>query len=198
MGAGERLIVVLDATVYNSNSYDLYIKFGALPTTLIYDGTGDLPDADQAVEIPVTQAGTYYVMIRSTSGGGDHTIAAHTAATFPTLIPGVLKPGELQSTYDVKLYQVTVAAGEDLAVALDGESNYNHYDLYLRFGELPTTLVYDARGTGLYADQRIEVKPTQAGTYYLMIRSTSGGGAYTLRASLIRCRVFLPVIAKGY
>ncbi len=30
--AGLHLIVVVDATVYNSNSYDLYIKFGALPT----------------------------------------------------------------------------------------------------------------------------------------------------------------------
>ncbi len=85
VSAGEHLIVVLDAAVYNSNSYDLYIKFGALPTTLIYDDAGDSPNADQAVEIPVTQAGTYYVLIRSTSGGGDYTIAAHTAATFPTL-----------------------------------------------------------------------------------------------------------------
>ncbi len=68
----------------------------------------------------MTQAGTYYILIRSTSGGGDYTIVAHTAATFPTLIPNVPQSGELQSTYDVKLYQVTVAAGEDLVVRLDG------------------------------------------------------------------------------
>ncbi len=198
VAAGEHLIVVLDASVYNSNSYDLYIRFGSLPTTLVYDDAGDLPNADQAVEIPSTQVGTYYILIRSASGGGDYVVTAHTAGTFPTLIPGVPKPGELQSTYDVKFYQITVAADEDLVVILDGASNYNHYDLYLRFGALPTTLVYDAKGAGAYADQRIEVNPTQAGAYYLMIRSTSGGGAYTLRASLVRCRIFLPAVVKSY
>ena len=136
-------------------------------------------------------------MIRSTSGGGDYTIVAHDGSTFPTLIPGVPKVGELQSTYDVKFHQVTVAAGEDLVLILDGEANYNHYDLYLRFGALPTTLVYDAKGDSPNADQRIEVNPTQAGTYYVMIRSTSGGGSYTLRAGLIRCRLFLPVVVRG-
>ncbi len=40
--------------------------------------------------------------------------------------------------------------------------------------------------------------PPQAGTYYLMIRSTSGGGDYTLLASLVRYRVFLPVVVTGY
>ncbi len=108
------------------------------------------------------------------------------------------KAGELQSTFDVKLYQVTAAAGEDLVAMLDGQADYNHYDLYLRFGALPTTLVYDAKGNGPNADQRIEVKPTQAGTYYVMIRSTSGGGTYRLWASLARCRVFLPIVVTGY
>jgi hypothetical protein len=196
VGAGEHLFVVLDATNYNYNSYDLYIKLGALPTMLDYDKRSELPDADQAVEIRTTQAGTYYIMIRATSGGGDYTITAHTAATFPTLIPGVPKAGSLQSTYDVKFYQVTVAAGEDLMVRLDGTPDYNHYDLYLRFGVLPTTLTYDAMGDGPNADQRIEVNPTQAGTYYLMIRSTSGGGSYTLYASIVRSRVFLPIVVN--
>lgn len=188
VAAGLHLTIIVDAAVYNSNSYELYIKYGALPTPTHYDDKSDSPNADQAVEIPSTQAGTYYILLRSAAGGGSYTIVAHDGQTFPTLADGTPRPGALQSTYDCKLYQVTVAADQDLVIILDGASNYNHYDLYLRFCALPTTLIYDAKGTGLYADQRIEVDPTQAGTYYLMIRSASGGGVYTLRASLVRCR----------
>jgi len=59
VAAGLHLTVVVDAAIYNSNSYELYIKYGAPPTPIDYDDKGDSPDADQAVEIPVTQSGTY-------------------------------------------------------------------------------------------------------------------------------------------
>jgi len=195
--AGEHLFVVLDDD-YNYYSYDLYIKFGSLPTTVDYDDKGDSPNADQAVEIVSTQAGTYYIMVRSTSSGGNYTIVAHDDSTFPTLTLGTPQAGSLQGTYDIKYYQVSVTAGEPLFVILDGEDNYDHYDLYIKFGALPTTADYDDKGDSPNADQEVEIASTQAGNYYVMARSTSGGGNYLIRAQVIRCRIFLPVALRNH
>jgi peptidyl-Asp metalloendopeptidase len=194
--AGDHLFAVLDATD-NYNYYDLYIKFGSLPTTVDYDNKGDSPRSDQAVEIASTQAGTYYVMVRSTSGGGNYAIVAHNSSTFPTLTLGTPKAGSLQGTYDIKYYQVSVTAGEPLFVILDGENNYDHYDLYIKFGSLPTTVDYDDKGDSPNADQVVGIVSTQAGTYYVMVRSTSGGGDYTIRAQPFRCRISLPVVLRN-
>ncbi len=193
--AGEHLFVILDSDS-SFNSYDLYIKFGSLPTTVDYDARGESPDADQAVEIASTQAGYYYLMLRSTSGGGDYTIAAHTNSTFPTLTSGTVKAGELQGTNDVKYYQFSATAGERLVVFLESDSSFNTYDLYIKFGSLPTTLDYDARGELPNADQWAEIANTQAGYYYVMLRSTSGGGNYLIWAQYVRYRIRLPVVSK--
>jgi hypothetical protein len=195
--AGEHLFVVLDAND-NYDYYDLYIKFGSLPTTIDYDDKGDSPRSDQAVEIASTQAGTFYIMVRSTSSGGNYTIVAHDDSTFPTLTLGTPKAGSLQETYDIKYYQVSVTAGEPLFVILDGEDNYDHYDLYIKFGSLPTTIDYDDKGDSPNADQEAEIASTQAGDYYVMVRSTSGGGNYLIRAQVIRCRIFLPVALRNH
>ena len=194
--AGERLIIVLDSDS-NYNTYDLYIKFGSLPTTVDYDDKGDSPNADQVVEIGSTQAGYYYIMVRSTSSGGNYTIVAHTNSTFPTLALGTLKTGSLQGTYDIKYYQVSVIAGEPLFVILNGQDTYDHYDLYIKFGSLPTTVDYDVKGDSPNTYQQVEIPSTQAGYYYVMVRSTSGGGNYWIRAQIIRCRIYLPVVLRN-
>ena len=192
--AGEHLFVVLDSAgnVYAS---ELYIKFGSLPTTVDYDDKGDSPNADQAVEIASTQAGYYYIMVRSTSGGWNYTIAAHTNSSFPTLTLGTAQAGSLQGTYDIKYYQVSVTAGQRLFVVLDSDNNYNSYDLYIKFGSLPTTVVYDDKGDSPNADQAVEIASTQAGYYYIMVRSTGGGGNYTIIA--YTHRIFLPMVLRN-
>jgi hypothetical protein len=196
VSAGQHLFVVLDSDS-NYNAYDLYVKFGALPTTVDYDDEGDSPNADQAVEIAATQAGYYYVMIRSTSGGGNYTLVAHTNSTFPTLNLGMAGAGSLQGTYDVKYYQVPVAAGKPLFVILNGEDNNNTYELYIRFGSPPTTLDYDDKGDSTHADQEVKIAATKAGYYYVMVRSTSGGGNYTIRAQTVRCIIAVPLVLRN-
>ena len=193
---GQHLIVILDGED-NYDYYELYIKFGSLPTTIDYDDKGDSARSDQAVEIPSTQAGTYYVMVRSTSSGGNYTIVAHDDGTFPTLTLGTTRAGNLQDTYDIKYHRVSITAGEHLLVVLDGEDDFDHYDLYIKFGSLPTTIDYDDKGDAPNADQEVEMPSTQAGNYYVMVRSTSGGGNYTIRAHAIRCRIFLPLALRN-
>ena len=179
--AGQHLLVVLDGT-NKYGTYDLYIKFGSLPNTADYEDKGDLPNTDQGVEIANTQAGAYYIMVRSAYSGGDYTLTAHTQDTFPTLTLGTAASGSLQDTTDVKYYQVAVTAGQHLLVVLDGTNKYGTYDLYIKFGSLPNTADYEDKGDLPNTDQGVEIAGTQAGYYYIMVRSAYSGGDYTLTA----------------
>jgi hypothetical protein len=180
-GAGEHLSVVLDSAG-NGNNAELYIRFGALPTTGVYDGKSGLPNADQVVDISSTQAGTYYVLVRSTYGGWSFTVTAHDGGTLPALSLGIASNGTTQGTWDVKFYQVSVGAGEHLSVVLDSSSNGSNGELYIRYGAFPTTSVYDRKSGLPNADQALDISSTQAGTYYILVRSTYGGWAFTLTA----------------
>ena len=108
---------------------------------------------------------------------------------------GVPVTGNLSGTGDEKYYQVNVTAGQRLFVVLDSDYNYNSYDLYIKFGSLPTTVDYDDKGDSPNADQAVEIASTQAGYYYIMVRSTSGGGNYTIIA--YTHRIFLPIVLRN-
>ena len=112
------------------------------------------------------------------------------------LVLGVSVAGTLSGTGDEKYYQVDVASEQHLFVILDANDNSDYYDLYIKFGSLPTTIDYDDKGDSPNADQEVEIPSTQPGTYYIMVRSTSGGGNYTIRARIIRCRISLPVVLR--
>ena len=116
-------------------------------------------------------------------------------AIFPTLTLGTPKTGSLQGTYDIKYYQVSVTAGQHLFVVLDSDGNLYSSDLYIKFGSLPTTVVYDDKGDSPNSDQAVEIASTQAGYYYVMVRSTNSGGSYTIVA--YTHRIFLPMALKN-
>ena len=70
--AGQRLMVQLDGS-YSVDDNELYVRYGALPTTTQYDAAGKVANlSDQYLEVPLTQAGTYYILVRCTEDwGGD-------------------------------------------------------------------------------------------------------------------------------
>jgi hypothetical protein len=133
--------------------------------------------------------------VRSTSGAWNYTIAAYTNSSFPTLTLGTEQAGSLQGTYDIKYYQVLVTAGEHLFVVLDSAGNIYASELYIKFGGLPTTVDYDDKGVSPNADQAVEIASTQAGYYYIMVRSTSGAWNYTIAA--YTHRIFLPMVLRN-
>ncbi|RPJ37589.1 MAG: hypothetical protein EHM35_06250, partial [Planctomycetaceae bacterium] len=97
----------------------------------------------------------------------------------------------LEGTGDSDVYSIQMAAGQHLAVQLDGESANDLYDfneLYIRYGALPTATQYDAAGKESYrADQYAEIPNTQEGTYYIMVQcawDASPLSSYTLQARL--------------
>ena len=179
VAAGQHLFIMLDKPTGWSSS--LYIRYGALPTTSVYDARDYLSSADQAVEIQNTQAGYYYIMVYShSSSGGDYTITPHNNSTLSSLSIGIATSASLSRSGATAYYQVNVSAGQHLFIMLDKPTGWST-SLYIRYGALPTTSVYDARDYLSSADQAVEIQTTQAGYYYIMVYSNStSGGDYTI------------------
>ncbi len=77
--AGETLKVMFDRAVSEGRT-ELYIRHGEMPSRSDYDHAYKLADSpDQAIVIPSTRAGTYYVMAYNAAGdAGDYSIQADT------------------------------------------------------------------------------------------------------------------------
>ena len=191
--AGQHLFFLLDAAAAAAE-YDLYVRYDALPSLFDSDVEGILPDGDQAAELDPAQAGRYYVMVRSAGGGGDFTLTAHTPSTFPTLTLGSAQAGVLPDSLDTRFYRVNLPAGEHFMALLESANDSNRYELYLRAGALPSLLEYDAVGALPDADQAAEIAVTQPGSYYILLRSAAGGGAYTLTA---HTTATFPALTRG-
>ncbi|WP_346949757.1 putative Ig domain-containing protein, partial [Dyella sp.] len=112
------------------------------------------------------------------------------AATIQTQVPPLAIASPLQTTLssgDVQLYKVTVAAGQTLRVMLDAMAASGDNELYIRYGDIPTTYAYDAAYSNpSAADQQALIPSTLAGDYYILVRSRSGNAVpATLRADLL-------------
>ncbi|MEX2307284.1 MAG: CARDB domain-containing protein [Pirellulales bacterium] len=69
VGAGETLRVVFDSESTNAAN-ELYVRYGAMPTRGQFDVASLQPfSADQDVIVPLTQEGSYYILVQATSGG---------------------------------------------------------------------------------------------------------------------------------
>jgi hypothetical protein len=108
---------------------------------------------------------------RSASGG-----------TLQVSVPAMQIGTPLQTTLSpgqARLYKVAVAAGETLRVSLIADTGADADDgsneLYLRYGDVPSGYAFDAAyERPLAADQEVWLPSTQAGDYYLLLRSRQG------------------------
>jgi len=139
--AGEHLFVFVDkAAVWDGT---LRIAFGHLPSPGDASASS-INAADQVVELPQTEAGTYYVQVSSYYNGfGSYVITAMSDDTLPALTLGVALSDELKERSDVNYYRVDVAAGEHLFVFLDKPQQWYAY-LRIRYGQLPDGQQSDA------------------------------------------------------
>ena len=197
-GAGEHLVVQLDANA--QDTHEVYIRHGAVPNPdapTEYDAAGKIVGhSDQFVEVPDTQSGTYYVLVRCTydhaGSADDYVLRADTLGSLAELEVGVQQEDTL-SAQDFDIYQLTPGEGQHLIVQLDNASHQDGNEIYIRHESVPDWTdmsKFDARGrvTG-HADQFVEIPETEAGLYFVMVRciydSASSSDAYTLRADTL-------------
>ncbi len=170
VGANEHLAILLDGHTYGAN--ELYVRYGTVPTVEAYDYAGVVSGMmDQQVDIPVTEAGTYYVLVYAAGLDlpRDFTVSADVTSTLDTIPIGGEVTGRFAGIGDMHVYQVHVGANEHLAILLDGHT-YGANELYVRYGTVPTVEAYDYAGvvSGMM-DQQVDIPVTEAGTYYVLV-----------------------------
>jgi subtilase family serine protease len=143
-----------------------------------YEGyAGSISEGIAGLRLPPGEANN-----RSASGG-----------TLQVSVPEMQIGTPLQTTLSpgqARLYKVAVAAGETLRVSLDADAagDEGSNELYLRYGDLPSSYAFDAAyDRPLSADQEVWLPSTQAGDYYLLLRARQGAAntPVTLRADLL-------------
>ena len=95
---------------------------------------------------------------------------------------GGIASGYLSETGDTVNFKTSV--GTTLGIVLDGPQGVD-FDIYIRKDQAPTINEYDYRGYTGSADEKIMIHPVEPGEYFIMVRSYSGAGVFTITAALI-------------
>ncbi len=164
--------------------FDLYVKRDSEPTTSSYDARAYTGSSDETATLTVTSAGWYYIMIRSDGGSGSFFIVARlTIIDVTELTLGTASSSSLSATGTFKMFRVYATSTGSLEVVLDGPGNAD-FDLYVKRDTQPTTTSYDARPYTGSSDETATLPVSSAGWYYIMIRSATGSGSFTIVARL--------------
>lgn len=98
----------------------------------------------------------------------------------PELRIGEMVSGHLNQAGDSTLYRVMI--GTPLSLELDGADGVD-FDLYVRKTLQPTINEFDYRGYTSLPDEKISIRPSEPGEYFIMVHSYRGAGDFTLKAS---------------
>lgn len=158
-----------------SGDADLYVRFGAEPTTSTYDCRPWLNGNNESCPITNVQAGTYYVKVIGYSSYSGASLQAD--FTEPTTGGGGGSAGSTQTIDNISAarrawvyYTIDVPAGMSaLNVTTTGGSG--DADLYVRFGSNPTTNTYDCRPYRNGNEESCAIDSPQSGTWHIGIRA---------------------------
>jgi Carboxypeptidase regulatory-like domain/CARDB/Domain of unknown function (DUF4214)/Polysaccharide lyase family 4, domain II len=104
----------------------------------------------------------------------------YTVSTVPTLTLGTPTTGSFSAANQDRYFQVTVSAGQSLALSLDSQASGGSLLLSASFGIFPGPNGADETTQGNFApSQSLVISPTQQGTYYIDVHSQYGTAAST-------------------
>ncbi|MEO1580580.1 MAG: S8 family peptidase [Pseudomonadota bacterium] len=156
-----------------SGDADLYVRFGAAPTTSTYDCRPYLNGNNETCDISNVQEGTYHVLVRawSTFSGVTLTASFDEPSSGGGAEGGSAGLNNLSASRRNWLrYTVDIPPGmSTFQVQISGGSG--DADLYLRFGNQPLTSRYDCRPYLNGNNEVCTITNPQAGTWHIGIRA---------------------------
>lgn len=176
-------------TYGGSGDVSVYVSFEAEPTTEEYDARSVRPGTNETVRINPAQAGTYYIKLVGVRAYSNVTLQARHAVV-ETEPPGgselengvaVTVSGDAGSEqfWTMEVPEGTTSLTFTLAPPTSGDP-----DMYVRFGEAPTTTTYDCRPyLGGTSTETCTIENPQAGTWHVMVRGYSAFVDATLTGS---------------
>jgi hypothetical protein len=159
---------------------DLYVKFGARPTTSDYDYRPFLAGTDETVTVNSPTAGTWYVMLRGYSDYSGASLKASYGDVF-TLENGVPVNGLSGILNSEKYYKIEVPSGQDTLLFTTSGGSGN-VDVYIKRGAKPTTSSYDNRLVQSGNTESISIGSPAGGTWYVMLKAQQAYSGVTLEA----------------
>jgi PKD repeat protein len=164
-----------------SGDGDLYVRFGAAPTTSTYDCRSWNSGNSETCNIATAQAGTYYVMVYAYSSfSGLGLTGSYSTGGGTTLSNGVAVTGLAATSGNwTPTYTLVVPSGAtNLSFAISGGTG--DADLYVRLGSAPTTGSYTCRPYLSGNNETCSWTAPTPGTYYVAVRAYSTFSGVTL------------------
>lgn len=122
VGAGETLVITFDSAATSNTTNELYARFGSLPNRTHSDFRSiEAFSADQEVLVPLTEAGTYYILAYGADVGGV-TSYSITAKVIPFSVLGAT-PGQVGNTGNATLEIRGARFDRDTTFQLIGPGN---------------------------------------------------------------------------
>jgi uncharacterized protein YkwD len=150
---------------------DLYVRFGAEPTTSAYDFRPYTASSNEDVSPPEARAGTWYIGIHAYSDYSDLslTVGHQTAGSELALENGLgfTSLGGPKSS-EIRLRATVPQGARRLRFAMSGGTG--DADLYVRFGQPPTVSAWDHRPYLGTSTETVEIEAPASGEWYAMVR----------------------------
>ncbi len=162
---------------------DLYVKYGAWPTTSSYDYRPYLSGNNETVTANNPASGYWYIMLRGYSAYSGVTLVAtySTSTTVTTLSNNVPIYNTAGATGSQLYYRIYVQSGQiKLEIKISG--GIGDCDLYVKYGATPTTTSYDYRPYLGGNNETVTVNNPASGYWYIMLRGYSAYSGVTLVA----------------
>jgi len=162
---------------------DLYVRFGAEPTTSTYDCRPFLNGNNETCTISNIQAGTYNVMLRGYTAFSGVSLVANFDAPANDSGPQSASANNISGTRNQWTdYTWEVTEGRSsLEVKISGGSG--DADLYVRRGANPTTSTYDCRPFLQGNNETCTISNPAAGTYFIRLRGFTNFSGVNLEAT---------------
>ncbi|MCW8875472.1 MAG: pre-peptidase C-terminal domain-containing protein [Kangiellaceae bacterium] len=161
-----------------SGDADLYVRFGAEPTTSTYDCRPYRSGNTENCSFATPQEGRYHVMVRAYSAySGVQLVADYSENTGGASFE---ETNVSASQGQWQHYTLDVPAGSSTlnAVITGGTGDA---DLYVRFGQQPTTSTYECRPYKWGNEETCTINNPQAGTWHVSVRAYSTFSGLTVR-----------------
>jgi len=177
----------LTATGGGSGDADLYVKFGALPTTTSYDCRPYKSGSEESCLFPAAKKGTYFVMLNGFSNYSGLTLTVTWKGGYVSLENGVAVTDLSGTPGSEQLFRLVVPARKNgdtnnVHVSLSGGSG--NVDLYVQRASAPTLFAYDCRGVKEGNREQCLLNDVAPGSYFILLYGAKGGySGVTLEAT---------------
>lgn len=175
-------------TLGDNGDADLYIKYGARPTSNSFDCKGYTSSSNEICDVANPKSGTYYVMIKAYKSFRDLSLTAiyknDGVIVEPPVNNNELINGDVISNLTSNthlIYTINVPAGKTLNISTQGGSG--DLDLYIKFNQQPSSWDNDCASRGASNDESCTIHNTQNGVYHIMLDAYTAFSNVSLTAS---------------